>query len=140
MNLVYHLLLVGSSLRRQIIMIVIRIILYFLSQWFEPSSSLLCSILFTLTNENLLYYIYVQPSQKMVEPPGWPFGPFPFQIPVQLNLLICLALIYFTQTNENVEHGFELADWPISLPCLYADRWESLLPFPEHLSPSWKRT
>jgi hypothetical protein len=50
----------------------------------------------------------------MVEPLGWPIGIFSLQIPVQLSLLICLALIYFTRTNENAEHGIEPADWPIA--------------------------
>jgi hypothetical protein len=58
--------------------------------------------------------VYEQPSQKMVEPPGWPIGTFSSQIPVQLSLLIYPALIYFTPTNENAEHGIEPAGWPIA--------------------------
>jgi hypothetical protein len=46
----------------------------------------------------------------MVEPPGCPIGTFSLKIPVELSLLICLALIYFMPTNENVKHGFEPAD------------------------------
>ncbi len=46
----------------------------------------------------------------MVEPPGWPIGTFFSQIPVQLSPLICLALIYFTPTNENDDLGFEPDD------------------------------
>jgi hypothetical protein len=61
----------------------------------------------------------------MVDTPGWPIRTFSSQIPLQLSLLICLALIYFTPTNENVEHGFEPADWPIATlsklwPLIYA--------------------
>jgi hypothetical protein len=47
---------------------------------------------------------------KMVEPPGWPIETFFSQIPVQLSHLICLVLIYFTPTYDNVEHCFEPAD------------------------------
>jgi hypothetical protein len=57
-----------------------------------------------------IHTIYEQPSQKMVEPPGWPIGTFFSQIPVQLSPLICLALIYFTPTNENDDLGFEPDD------------------------------
>ncbi len=59
----------------------------------EPSFSLLCSILFTPTNENQYYYLSA--AETMVEPPDWP-----------------CAAISLLQPMKATESMVEPPDWP----------------------------